>query len=92
MKAQLDALVLEMYRNGMSYADAVAAFRKCFIETALKETRGHQINAARQLGIHRNSLARNIAELQVGVRDFRPNSRRPPKSDSGSAANKRASR
>ena len=92
MKAQLEELVLKMYRSGMSYTEAVAAFRKCFIETALKEARGHQINAARQLGIHRNSLAHDIAELQLDAHSFRPNSRRPPKSESGSASNKRASR
>ncbi len=82
MKAQLESLVLKMYRSGICYTDAVAEFKKCFIETALKETRGHQINAARQLGIHRNSLARDIAELQLDARSFRPNS----------GANKRAFR
>ncbi len=92
MKAQLEALVLNMYRSGLSYEEAVAEFRKCFIEHALKETGGHQVNAAQHLGIHRNSLARIISELQVDVRGFRPNSRRPPKRESGSAANKRASR
>ncbi len=92
MKAQLENLVLSMYRSGISYEDAIAAFKKCFIEAALREARGHQINAARHLGMHRNSLARDIAELQVDVRDFRPNSRRPPKSENGSAANKSASR
>jgi DNA-binding NtrC family response regulator len=74
VKAQLESLVLKMYQSGICYSDAVAAFKRCFIETALRETRGHQINAARRLGIHRNSLARNIAELQLDVHGFRPNS------------------
>ncbi len=92
MKAQLEILVLKMYQSGMNYEEAVSAFRKCFIETALKETDGHQINAARNLKIHRNSLARAIAELQVDARSFRPNSRRPPKGEGRSVASKRASR
>jgi Fis family transcriptional regulator len=91
VKAQLESLVLKMYRSGITYTEAVAEFRRYFIANALKETGGHQINAARQLGMHRNSLARDIAELEVDVRDFRPNSRRPPKSESDPAP-KKASR
>ncbi len=91
MKAQLETLVMAMYRSGMRYADAVAEFKKAIVEHALRETRGHQVNAAQQLGMHRNTFSRLIAELRLDAHSFRPNSRRPPKSESGSASNERAS-
>jgi DNA-binding NtrC family response regulator len=77
MKAQFDLVVVEMHRSGMSYSDAVQEFKKTFIATVLRENRGNQCKAATQLGIHRNSLSRIIAELEIDVRAFRPASRRP---------------
>lgn len=80
MKAQLEALVDQMYRAGIPYESAVQEFQKCFIETVLKENGGHQIKAAQHLGMHRNSLSRAIAQLEVDVRSLRAE-RRPPKSE-----------
>ncbi len=81
MKTQLETLVLKMYRSGITYTEAVAEFKKTFIETALKEADGHQVNAARNLRRHRISLARLISELQLDARDFRRARRRPPNSE-----------
>jgi Fis family transcriptional regulator, factor for inversion stimulation protein len=80
MKAELEALVNQMYRAGISYGSAVRDFQKCFIETVLRENGGHQIKAARNLGMHRNSLGRAIAQFEVDVRTLRTE-RRPPKSE-----------
>ncbi len=91
VKDKLEALVLEMVRSGSLYRDAVAEFKKCFIQAALKDNRGNQINAARALGMHRNSLARTLAKLCLDVRSFRP-SRRPPMSERLSASDHRVSR
>jgi Fis family transcriptional regulator len=52
--------------------------RKAFIATVLRENNGNQSKAARELGMHRNSLARTISELQVDARALRAISRRPP--------------
>ncbi len=80
MKTKLEALVMEMHGSGISYADAVVEFKRCFIQIALQDHGGSQIAAARSLGMHRNSLARTIAKLRLDVRGFRPASGRPPKS------------
>ncbi len=80
MRGQLEELVLKMYRSGMSYPDAVAEFKKAMIQNALQECGGHQVNAAQHLGMHRNSLARLVAELRLDAHDFRPAPRRGSKS------------
>ena len=90
MKAELEALVNQMYRSGIPYAMAVQQFQKCFIETVLKENGGHQIKAAQDLGMHRNSLSRSIDQFEVDVRALRAE-RRPPKSER-LASHKRISR
>ncbi len=78
MKEQLEDLVMQMYRGGITYAEAVREFKKAFLLTALKENNGNQSKAAPELGMHRNSLARTIYDLQLDVRGLRPGSRRPP--------------
>ena len=81
MKDQLEVLVMQMYKSGIFYDEAVREFKKRFIITVLAENNGNQCKAARQLGMHRNTLSRTIAELKVDVRDLRGGARRPPKSD-----------
>ena len=78
MRAQLEELVMQMYRDGVTYSEAVREFKKAFLVTVLKEHKGNQCKAAVDLKIHRNSLARTIFDLQLDVRALRPGSRRPP--------------
>ena len=80
MKDQLEALVMQMYKSGILYAEAVREFKKRFLLTVLQENQGNQCKAARQLGMHRNTLSRTIAELKVDVRQLRDGARRPPRS------------
>ena len=80
MKDQLEALILQMHKSGILYAEAVREFKKRFILTVLQENKGNQCKAARQLGMHRNTLSRTIAELNLDVRMLRPGARRPPRS------------
>ena len=80
MKDQLEALVKQMYSSNILYSEAVREFKKRFILTVLQENNGNQCKAARQLGMHRNTLSRTIAELKVDVRAVRNGVRRPPKS------------
>lgn len=68
MKDQLESLVMQMYKSGILYSEAVREFKKRFILTVLLENQGNQCKAARQLGMHRNTLSRTIAELKVDVR------------------------
>ncbi|HEV2697775.1 MAG TPA: helix-turn-helix domain-containing protein [Terriglobales bacterium] len=79
MKDQLEALVQQMYRSNILYSEAVREFKRRFISTVLQENKGNQCRAARQLGMHRNTLSRTIDELKIEVRQFRDGGRRPPR-------------
>jgi len=80
VKDQLLTLVQNMYRSNILYSEAVREFKRCFIATVLEENKGNQCRAARQLGMHRNTLSRTIDELKIDVREFRDGGRRPPRS------------
>lgn len=80
MKDQLEALINQMYKSGILYSEAVREFKKRFILTVLEENHGNQCKAARQLGMHRNTLSRTINELKLDVRTLRNGARRPPRS------------
>lgn len=80
MKDQLEALITQMYKSGILYSEAVREFKKRFILTVLQENNGNQCKAARELGMHRNTLSRTIAELRLDIRGLRGGARRPPRS------------
>ncbi len=80
MKDQLEALILQMYKSNILYSEAVREFKKRFIVTVLEENRGNQCKAARQLGMHRNTLSRTMQELKIDVRAMRAGGKRPPRS------------
>jgi len=92
VKDQLESLVMQMYKTGILYSEAVREFKKRFILTVLQENQGNQCKAARQLGMHRNTLSRTIAELKVDVRGLREGARRPPRSARPLAMEKKAAR
>ncbi len=79
MKDQLEALILQMYKSNILYSEAVREFKKRFIVTVLEENGGNQCKAARELGMHRNTLSRTIAELKLDVASLRNGMRRPPR-------------
>jgi Fis family transcriptional regulator len=80
VKDQLEALIRQMYSSNILYSEAVREFKKRFIITVLEENRGNQCKAARQLGMHRNTLSRTMQELKIDVRPLRAGARRPPRS------------
>jgi Fis family transcriptional regulator, factor for inversion stimulation protein len=80
VKDQLEALINQMYKSGILYSEAVREFKKRFILTVLEENNGNQCKAARELGMHRNTLSRTITELKLDVRSLRNGTRRPPRS------------
>ncbi len=63
MKGQLEVLVNQMIEKGVLYGDAVGEFEKTFIRGILERSRGNQSQAAKTLGIHRNTLGRKLGEL-----------------------------
>ena len=96
MKDQLKVLVAQMHESGIFYAEAVREFKKVFISHVLAQHNGNQCKAARQLGMHRNTLSRTIAELSLDVKEIRKgrtDGRRPPRSAPAPASlEKRAAR
>ena len=80
MRDQLAALILQMYKSNILYSEAVREFKKRFILTVLEENRGNQCRAARELGMHRNTLSRTMQELKIDVRPLRAGAKRPPRS------------
>ena len=92
MKDQLETLVHQMYDSGILYSEAVREFKKRFLLTVLQENQGNQCRAARQLGMHRNTLSRTISELKLDIRAVRNGARRPPRSARPLALEKKAAR
>ena len=68
MKEQLEVLIMQMHKSGITYSEAVCEFRKLFILSVLQECKGNQCKAARQMGLHRNTLNRMITALNINVR------------------------
>ena len=92
MKDQLEALVMQMYKSNILYSEAVREFKKRFIVTVLQENQGNQCRAARQLGMHRNTLSRTISDLRIDVGQLRTGAKRPPRSARPMAYDKKAFR
>ncbi|HWZ44093.1 MAG TPA: helix-turn-helix domain-containing protein [Candidatus Saccharimonadales bacterium] len=70
-----------MHNSGIFYSEAVREFKRRFIMNVLQQNKGNQCKAARELGMHRNTLSRTIAELKMEVRQFREGARRPVRSE-----------
>jgi Fis family transcriptional regulator len=58
-------LVDQMVDGGITFEDGRREFERRFISRVLAETDGHLSTAAEQLGLHRNTLARKLAELDL---------------------------
>jgi DNA-binding NtrC family response regulator len=61
----MDRLVSEMLDKGVQYEDARREFEKLFISRALQRSRGNLGDAADLLGLHRNTIARKVAEYRI---------------------------
>ena len=61
----MESLVSEMLDKGVQYDDARREFEKMFIARALQRTKGNLCDAAEMLGLHRNTIARKIAEYRI---------------------------
>ena len=92
MKDQLETLVHQMYDSGILYSEAVREFKKRFLLTVLQQNQGNQCQAARQLGMHRNTLSRTITELKLDIRAVRNGARRPPRSARPAPVERKAAR
>jgi DNA-binding NtrC family response regulator len=67
----LRSVVLEMRTFRLSYEDAVCEFRRRYIIGVLIVRAFHRGRTARELGMHRNTLARTLVELKIDVKQIR---------------------
>jgi DNA-binding NtrC family response regulator len=65
VRDQLERLVQEMLERGVRYDDARREFEKVFIARALQRSKGSVGDAADLLGLHRNTVARKMAEYRI---------------------------
>jgi DNA-binding NtrC family response regulator len=81
VKRELDSLVTQMHSSGIRYEEAVREFKKQYLREVLVANRGNQCKAAEELGIHRNTLSRTMAELGLSLAEVRAGLKRPPRSE-----------
>ncbi|HEY7680092.1 MAG TPA: helix-turn-helix domain-containing protein [Terriglobia bacterium] len=76
MKDLMERLISEMVSAGVFFQDAVAEFEKRYIRKLLEASKGNQSQAAKALGIHRNTLGRKMEEYHLASRNGAARSRR----------------
>jgi len=81
VRRELDSLVTQMHSSGIRYDDAVREFKRTFLREVLVANRGNQCKAADELGIHRNTLSRTMAELGLSLSEVRAGLKRQPRSE-----------
>ena len=67
MKDQLEALIAQLVERGIRFPIAMKEFEKKYIDRVLERTHGNQSQAARILGMHRNTLSRKMEEHKLSV-------------------------
>ena len=81
MKRELESLVTQMHSSGLRYEEAVRDFKRQYLREVLVAHRGNQCKAAEELGMHRNTLSRAMAELGLDLAEVRAGLKRPPRSE-----------
>jgi len=82
VKHELDSLVVQMYASSITYDEAVREFRRRYIQEVLANHKGNQCKAARELGVHRNTLSRMMTELNLDPSQVKLGLKRPTRSES----------
>ena len=90
MKRELDTLITQMHSAGIPYAEATRQFKKRYILEVLAHHKGNQCKAATELGMHRNTLSRTLAELDLDSAQIRKGMRRPVMSERPAMAQRMA--
>jgi DNA-binding NtrC family response regulator len=81
MKDSFDGLVGRLLDGGLFLQQAIEILEKGMIRGSLERSHGNQCAAAKQLGIHRNTLQRKIVAYELG--GTRPRQRRKPMTRAG---------
>jgi DNA-binding NtrC family response regulator len=67
MKSQIDLLVAQLLNGNIFLQEAIEILEKSMIAGALERQDGNQSGAAKQLGIHRNTLQRKMVDYELGA-------------------------
>jgi DNA-binding NtrC family response regulator len=67
VRERLQQLVEEMIDKGIRYEDARREFDKQFITRVISTSEGNLGQAAKTLGVHRNTLTRRLRDLKLRV-------------------------
>ena len=81
MKDSFDGLVGHLLDGGLFLQQAIEILEKGMIRGSLERSHGNQCAAAKQLGIHRNTLQRKMVAYELG--GSRPRARRNPAGRAG---------
>jgi Fis family transcriptional regulator, factor for inversion stimulation protein len=81
VRREIDILVTQMHSSGIRYEEAVREFKRQYLREVLIAHRGNQCKAAEELGMHRNTLSRAMADLGLELADVRAGLKRPPRSE-----------
>lgn len=66
-KTDLEKLVAKMQKTGIICSEAMREIKKQFIISALEMSEGNRTRAAYLVGVHVNTLARNIRTLGIDI-------------------------
>jgi DNA-binding NtrC family response regulator len=72
MKESFDALIDLLVNTEFFLEQAVEILEKGMIERVLLRTEGNQSEAAKMLGIHRNTLLRKMVQYRIGGKQPKP--------------------
>jgi Fis family transcriptional regulator, factor for inversion stimulation protein len=81
VRRELESLVTQMHSSGIPYEEAVREFKKQYLREVLVAHRGNQCKAAEEMGMHRNTLSRTMADLGLDLAEVRTELKRPPRSE-----------
>lgn len=76
---QLDMFVKAAHDGGVKLEEVTDQVTRRYILRVLKVHRGNRCRAAVELGIHRNTLARQLEKLQIARQEVRALVRRAPR-------------
>jgi DNA-binding NtrC family response regulator len=66
MKEKFDGLIEHLLAGNIFLPEAIELLERSMIGRALEQHSGNQCAAAKQLGIHRNTLQRKIGQYELG--------------------------
>ena len=81
MKEKFEGLVEQLLGAGIFLEEAIEILERSMIGRSLERSNGNQSAAAKQLGIHRNTLQRKMVEYSLG--NGRARARRKPVAKAG---------